>query len=645
LAAANLNDSTHMRDRGKRDQRVHHAKEFAQGVADFRATLQQSAGKEAAPTKPRSGIKAAVRKRPLFPSELVGTYDAKLGIDAKEFDAVSCTPTEIWAHNACMRADLKNMYIEHSAFEFDQCFDQDDTTADVYDRAVRPLVAKAVGESGNACIIMFGQTGSGKTYTMGGIFEAACEHIFSAGRDSPVGLSFVEIDGNEIKDLLSASGSHGTQVKVMEDEQGHTQLIGASVSLSASREDLLACIEKGSLVRASASTLANEQSSRSHAVVQLRLGPESVVTLVDLAGSEWAADRQEHDKERQAEGAKINASLMALKQCLRASREGSKAHIPYRNSKLTHVLRGALSEDCDSTLLIATVSPGSLSTEHSLSTLEHMNARSMLQEAASTGSTAAKFVSIGLEREANKVLSANAATSCPATWTPSDVTVWWERSAADAVRQANALRDAEDEGAALDVTLEVNEPVSGGLGFMFRKLPVDSNPVVQGVKEESEGMKAVVAAVAKGGKEGENAAAAAVIFHSGASTLVGINGESLVGLDRAGSLAKLKEASSKGEWPVTLRFEIDPAVVGPGAPAPPEFAPPLPKYFTGKSRMGTADGRYLCQAFTLGRFLKESTPEGSEGHKHVSGLMYASLLQAWQAAKEHEHPLSVWRGA
>ena len=146
--------------------------------------------------------------------------------------------------------------------------------------------------------------------------------------------------------------------------------------------------------------------------------------------------------------------------------------------------------------MIATVSPGSLSTEHSLSTLEHMNARSMLQEAANTGSTAAKFVSIGIEREANKALSASADTSCPATWTPSDVTVWWERSAAECLHEARALNQSapiEEENSRTDacdprlVTLDVCEPSGGGggIGFMFRKLPLESCPVLQGAKEES----------------------------------------------------------------------------------------------------------------------------------------------------------------
>jgi len=140
-------------------------------------------------------------------------------------------------------------------------------------------------------------------------------------------------------------------------------------------------------------------------------------------------------------------------------------------------------------------------------------------------------------------------------------------------------------------------------------------------------------------KGGEHAAAAA-IFHSGASTLVGINGTRLVGLDRAASLSKLKEATSAQVWPIQLTFEIDPEVVGPEAPAPPGFPVALPNYFTGKSRLGTADGRYLCQAFTLARFLKEC-----EGHKYLASLMYVSFLKAWQVAQEHEHPLATWRGA
>jgi hypothetical protein len=134
---------------------------------------------------------------------------------------------------------------------------------------------------------------------------------------------------------------------------------------------------------------------------------------------------------------------------------------------------------------------------------------------------------------------------------------------------------------------------------------------------------------------------AATIFHSGAATLVGINGASLAGLDRAASLAQLKEATTAGAWPVRLEFQLDTELVGPSQDESGcKFPPALPNYFTGNSRLGTADGRYLCQAFTLKRFLKECLED-----RFVCAQMYAAMLGAWHRIEVHEHTLATWRGA
>ena len=97
-------------------------------------------------------------------------------------------------------------------------------------------------------------------------------------------------------------------------------------------------------VRHTESTQANEQSSRSHAIIQIHVHSEQRkgrLTLLDCAGSEWNADSQKHCAKRQREGAEINSSLHALKQCVRSHWEKvttGRGHIPFRDSLLTRIL-------------------------------------------------------------------------------------------------------------------------------------------------------------------------------------------------------------------------------------------------------------------------------------------------------------------
>lgn len=95
------------------------------------------------------------------------------------------------------------------------------------------------------------------------------------------------------------------------------------------------------------------------------------LSLVDLAGSERGADTKESDKQTRTEGAVINRSLLALKECIRALYRGNSAHVPFRGSKLTHVLRDSFIGDNSSTLLMACISPGSSCAEHTLNTLRY----------------------------------------------------------------------------------------------------------------------------------------------------------------------------------------------------------------------------------------------------------------------------------
>lgn len=91
--------------------------------------------------------------------------------------------------------------------------------------------------------------------------------------------------------------------------------------------------------------------------------------MVDLAGSERGSDTKSHNSQRRTESADINTSLLSLKECIRALGQKS-AHVPYRGSKLTLILKDCFSPDSKTTM-ITTVSPGASSTDHSLNTLRY----------------------------------------------------------------------------------------------------------------------------------------------------------------------------------------------------------------------------------------------------------------------------------
>jgi kinesin family protein 2/24 len=140
-------------------------------------------------------------------------------------------------------------------------------------------------------------------------------------------------------------------------------------------------IDKGNLSRSTGSTGANEESSRSHAILQLviKKAPEGndtkgnrvvgKISFIDLAGSERGADTTDNDRQTRMEGAEINKSLLALKECIRAL-DNDQGHIPFRGSKLTEVLRDSFMGD-SRTVMISCVSPNAGSCEHTLNTLRY----------------------------------------------------------------------------------------------------------------------------------------------------------------------------------------------------------------------------------------------------------------------------------
>jgi len=168
-----------------------------------------------------------------------------------------------------------------------------------------------------------------------------------------------------------------SKLKVMEDGKQQVVVVGLTETEVASVDDVLALISRGNSLRTSGKTSANSNSSRSHAVFQiiLRTGTKrrplyGKFSLIDLAGNERGAVSSSADRQTRLEGAEINKSLLALKECIRAlGRKG--AHLPFRASKLTQVLRDSFIGEKTRTCMIAMIGPSMASCEHTLNTLRY----------------------------------------------------------------------------------------------------------------------------------------------------------------------------------------------------------------------------------------------------------------------------------
>ncbi|KAL1518559.1 hypothetical protein AB1Y20_002848 [Prymnesium parvum] len=243
------------------------------------------------------------------------------------------------------------------------------------------------------CIFAYGQTGSGKTFTMQGgcedergVVPRAAEQMFEHSRDlANLGwnftfeASFLEIYNEELHDLLPvelATGAPKKEEKLRIIDNGSSvNVVGlrtAAISDVSRLEKLMVAASKA---RSTASTKMNDHSSRSHYIFRLRVighNPDSgmrcegELNLVDLAGSERVKDSGvTGDAMKEAQS--INKSLSALGDVISSMSSKSK-HIPFRNSKLTHMLANALSGS-SKTLMFVNVSPLARHHSESISSL------------------------------------------------------------------------------------------------------------------------------------------------------------------------------------------------------------------------------------------------------------------------------------
>ncbi|KAM7392048.1 hypothetical protein PAMP_022691 [Pampus punctatissimus] len=257
-------------------------------------------------------VRVAVRVRPLLPKEVLHN------------------------HQVCMRVvpgSAQVMFGSDRLFSFDHAFGPTASRDEVYESCVQPLVESLL-DGYNATVFCYGQTGSGKTYTLGG---------------------------------------------------GNLVVVGAKEMVVTSAEELLSVLEMGNALRHTGTTGMNEHSSRSHAILTIQLSQcyhnnsvrSSKLCLVDLAGSERAG-KTGNTGTRLKESVHINTGLLALGNVIRAlsdpgrNRRGNNcnsAHIPYRDAKITRILRDSLGGTAH-TLMVACVSPSHHNVAETLSVLQ-----------------------------------------------------------------------------------------------------------------------------------------------------------------------------------------------------------------------------------------------------------------------------------
>ncbi|POI23120.1 hypothetical protein CIB84_013132, partial [Bambusicola thoracicus] len=277
-------------------------------------------------------------------------------------------------------------------FVFDRVFGEGATQEEVFQHTTREVL-DGVLNGYNCSVFAYGATGAGKTYTMlgseqsPGIMYLTMAELYrriEARRDEKsceVLVSYQEVYNEQIHDLLEPKGP----LAIREDPEKGVVVQGLSFHQPKSAEQLLEMLANGNKNRTQHPTDANATSSRSHAVFQIYVKQQDRVvglsrdlqvakmSLIDLAGSERASVTNTKG-ERLREGANINRSLLALINVINAlaDAKSKKTHIPYRDSKLTRLLKDSIGGNCR-TVMIAAVSPSSLAYEDTYNTLKYAN--------------------------------------------------------------------------------------------------------------------------------------------------------------------------------------------------------------------------------------------------------------------------------
>ncbi|RLM98128.1 kinesin-like protein KIF22 isoform X1 [Panicum miliaceum] len=280
-------------------------------------------------------VRVVLRVRPFLPSEATSA-------------AAPCVSLLGSHPGGEVTVQLKDQHTSRSEhYKLDAFFGQEDSISQIFDREVSTVIP-GIFEGVNATVFAYGATGSGKTYTMQGtedfpgLIPLAASTVLAlcTGTWCSVEISYYEVYMERCYDLLEPKAK---EIMALDDKDGNMQLKGLSWVPVRSMEEFQELYSIGVQRRKVAHTGLNDVSSRSHAVLSLRVSADVVkgrINLIDLAGSEDNR-RTFNEGIRLQESAKINQSLFTLSNVISALNK-NELRIPYRESKLTRILQDSL---------------------------------------------------------------------------------------------------------------------------------------------------------------------------------------------------------------------------------------------------------------------------------------------------------------
>ena len=290
-------------------------------------------------------------------------------------------------HQERQQMELINNTVADHTFTLDLVL-KDASQEHLFDMGAADVV-RSVMSGYNGTVMCYGQTGAGKTYTMvggsdygsRGVCPRAIKAIFddvstNADRTYTINVSFVEVYKERIYDLLDPTSTE--DFAIMDDAKGNTTIRGVHMRQCAHEQTALAALFEGNMNRTVGDHALNANSSRSHCIYTIYVSSRSRVEsdsasivsklhLIDLAGSERLS-KTDTSGATAKEAQYINKSLTFLEQVVMALGNTNRSHVPFRQSKLTSLLKDSLGGNSKTTM-IANIWPEDRHVEETLSTL------------------------------------------------------------------------------------------------------------------------------------------------------------------------------------------------------------------------------------------------------------------------------------
>ena len=264
--------------------------------------------------------------------------------------------------------------IDKKKYHLDRIFDVDYSNKDIFNCIGVPMIENFF-KGLNSSFFVYGQTGSGKTFTTIGnkeekgltryLLDALSQKTRFNKEYDYIKVSCVQLYNNKFFDIFN----NNQEVKLLEDNKGKFNLKNCKEFYlkDTTSENLMNILENERKVGVSSE---NSLSSRSHLIIQIN-GKNNFISIIDMAGSEKAKNALQQSKQQMIENARINESILALKECIRAYKIKQK-HIPFRKNYLTRVLKNIFTSNC-SCFILSTISPDKHNVGDTINTLNYVS--------------------------------------------------------------------------------------------------------------------------------------------------------------------------------------------------------------------------------------------------------------------------------